>query len=278
MSEVKFFELDNLKVINFSEKSLVEFDQDYYLTTQNLLDKLDESSQDIKDILSCLGKDTIICRLFKMDENSEVYCAVPKIYKDESDEIHLYDAQEIPSPIAVDLKFYQYQTEFIQQTGENLILAKQTLILESEDIKVALGISVGVSTQFKEKIDDEFSPENPQLIENLLPSGKGCIPIDVVNYYPRLVKPMRDFELGDTIKIIEDLGIDPRRDATRYLVQPLDSNLEPNSDPIEVYANYSLREYYKRNGDRPCSVTKKDIKEDGRTIVKFSRADLARVS
>lgn len=278
MSEVKFFEMDNLKVINFSEKSLVEFGKDYYLTTQNLLDKLDESSQDIKDILSCLGKDTIICRLFKMDENSEVYCAVPKIYKNESDEIHLYDAQEIPSPIAVDLKFYQYQTEFIQQTGENLILAKQTLILESEDIKVALGISVGVSTQFKEKIDNEFSPENPQLIENLLPSGKGCIPLDVVNYYPRLVKPMRDFELGDTIKVIEDLGIDPRRDATRYLVQLLDSNLDPSGDPIEVYANYSLREYYKHNGNRPCAVTKKDTKEDGRTIVKFSRADLARVS
>ncbi len=278
MSEVKFFDLDNLKVIKFSEKSLVEFGQDYHLTTQNLLDKLDESSQDIKSILSCLGKETIICRLFKMSESSDVYCCVPKIYKDESSEIHLYDALQIPSPIAVDLKFYQYQTEFVQQTGNNLILAKQTLILQSDDFKVALGVSVGVSSQFKEKIDNEFSPEDPQLIDKLLPTGKGCIPVDVVNYYPRLVKPMRNFELGDTIKIVEDLGVDPRRDAQRYLVQPLDSNSEPNGDPIEVYANYSLREYYRINGDRPCAVTSKDKKEDGRTIVKFSRADLARVS
>lgn len=278
MSEVKFFELDNLKVINFSEKSLVELGKDFYLTTKKLLDKLDESSQDIKMILSFLGEDTIICRLFKMNEKEEVYCAVPKIYKDESDEIHLYDAQEKPSPIPVDLKFYQYQTKFIQQTGDNLILAKQTLILESEDLKVALGVSVGVSPQFKEKIDQQFSPENPQLIDQLMPSGKGCIPSEVVNYYPRLVKPMRNFELGDTLKIVQDLGLDPRRDATRYLIQLLDSHLEPSGDPIEVYANYSLREYYQRNGDRPCAVTKKDKKEDGRTIVKFSRADLARVS
>ncbi|MGK7939356.1 MAG: hypothetical protein AB4062_04210 [Crocosphaera sp.] len=278
MSSVNFFELDNLKVINFAEKSLVELGKDVYLTTKNLLDKLDESSQDIKNILSCLGEETIICRLFKMNESSGVYCAVPKIYKDESSEIHLYDALQNPSPIPVDLKFYQYQTEFIQQTGDNLILAKQTLILQSENFKVALGVSVGVSPQFKEKIDEQFSPEDPQLIEKLLPSGKGCIPVDVVNYYPRLVKPMRNFELGDTLKILEDLGVDPRRDATRYLIQPLHFNSEPHGDPIEVYANYSLREYYRLNGDRPCAVTSKDKKEDGRTIVKFSRADLARVS
>ncbi len=278
MAEAKFFDLDELKVINFAEKSLVEWGKDFYLTTQSLVDKLDESSHDIKRILSFLGEDTIICHLFKMDEESEVYCAVPKIYKDESHEIYLYDAQEKPSPIAVNVKFHQYQTEFIQQTSDNLILAKQTLILQSEDIKVALGVSVGVSPQFKEKIDEQFSPEDPQLIEKLLPSGKGCIPTDMINYYPRPVKPMRNFELGDTLKIVQDLGLDPRIDGSRYLVQLLDSKLEPNGAPIEVYANYSLRKYYQRNGARPCAVTSKEKKKDGRTIIKFSRADLARVS
>lgn len=274
--QVPVLNLEDLKAINFSERIIVENSgEDYCFTTSDIINKLGDSAEELKGILSAFGEETIICRLFLLNE--QVYCAIPKIYRDEFDKVTIYDAQNNPQPIEADINFVSHSTELILQTEKNIIIGQQLIIITTQTQKVGFKVPFGVHSDFESHINEKFLPENPSEIQSMLPNGKGIIPAKVINYYPRAVKPLSNLEVGETFIVTKDLGLDPRRPgATRYCLQKVSEGQEIG-DFFEVWANYSLRQHYQQYGERPCTIISIEPRKNGGTNVKFARADLAKI-
>ncbi len=274
--KLPFLNLEDLKTINFSETLLVETTQeDCLLTVADIINKLGEEGSDLGNILRLLGEETVLCRLFFL--NDKVYCSIPKIYRDESNNINLYDAKNDPDPIKADISFIEYHTDFTLQTEGNIFSGYQLIAIASENNLAAFRVPFSIHTDFQNTINEKYNPEKPNEIESLMPKSKGAVSPNIINYYPRSVVPMSHLEIGETLQVKGDLGLDPRRPgATRFQVQKMSEN-EPIGEIFEVWANYYLRQHYKQYGTIPCTVISKEEK-DNRKIIKFARADLARVS
>ena len=281
MSQTAFLNLEDLKTIDFAEKAEVEAtQQEKCLTVGKIIEKLEalENGEKLKSLLQVLGTETIICRLFWYNE--QVFCAIPKIYRNEENKIAFYDAQNDPQPIKSEgqIKFVSYGTEFTLQTQKNLITGHQIIAITTPEQTVAFKVPFGVHSDFQEYINGQYNPENPDAINSIMPNGKGVIPPEAVNYYPRSVRPMSFLQKGETFRVLENLGLDPRQPgATRFRLQQLDDDNNPQGSPFEVWANYSLRQHFSQYGNIPCTVISSQKTEKG-TKVKFARADLAKVS
>ncbi|EAZ88157.1 hypothetical protein [Crocosphaera chwakensis] len=274
--QIPFLNLEDLKTIDFSEKALVKTTgEDYCLSVSDVIDKLGEESEDINNILRLLGEETILCRLFKLKE--EVYCGVPKIYRDESNKVKLYDAQNNPQPIDKEIQFIEYETDYAKQLDDSFIFTGyQTIAIKEGDLTAALKVSTGIFKEWQTTITEQYKKDSSQV---KMPQGKGTIPPQIINFYPRSIVPMSSLEVGQSLIVQENLGLDPRQPgATRFQVQEFNLDInQPVGEVFEVWANYQLRKHYQQYGQTPCTVVDKDKKGD-KTILKFARADFAKVS
>ena len=276
MANLPFLNLEDLKTIKFSEIGVVETtEEEHCLSVRDVIEKLGEESEDINNILRLLGEETILCRLFML--KGEVYCSIPKIYRDESNKVKLYDAQNNPQPIEKEIKFIQFETDYAKQLDDTFIFTGyQTIMMSEGDFKIALKVPAGIFKEWQITITSQYKKDSSQI---KMPQGKGMIPPKIINFYPRSIVPMSTLEVGQSLIIQEDLGLDPRQPgATRFRVQEFDLTLnQPVGEVFEVWANYQLRKHYQQYGQTPCTAVKKEKKGD-KTILKFARADFAKVS
>ncbi|WP_013334843.1 hypothetical protein [Gloeothece verrucosa] len=267
-------DLSMLKDLSLNDQAEVMRTQgEIYYSVKELSEKIDDKI--LTDYLKNLGEDTRIFRLFYLD--GSVQSTIPKFYLDEKDVLHLYDAGPAPKAIKLPLKFVNHQTDYLSAETQNTetIIGRQTFYLEVEGSKAAFTAPVGIKTEYIKAANEKY--KSGELIDSLLPKGNGVIPLKIVKYYPRPLKPKSQFEKGEEYQILELIGPDPRYNGTkRFLIQQL-NNGEAIGEPVETLGNWSLEKHWNTFKDTPCRVVEKTIK-DGNTIVKFALSSIARAS